>query len=341
MLAEILEKKQKDIIQARTIGLSADIVFPALQLPIGGVYASYVWDTHWLLGEMSWEELKRAFLMSAGPLPVSLSHFPHQGVAQRLQETRQLKAAGLPFALQFAATVDAIDFGDRTAVDKLIYILQQVHEAAAEDVDYFLHGIAELLQNQLVLRSGDSLYRITELEFYYWSRAHLDMYTHKGPEQRRMGRWYFNEADCLDLTFGSEELNYWGGILLRGLQRLPAEFQGKFVAPVETCYIHGPRNVLQELIANMGYAFSGTDKGLSIENAPSGALSPQQLLRVRRYGLRHKPEDINADFLNRGYRFLIDPAYVSGLRDKRDVVRQLGLLGKEAKAILGYYPAAS
>lgn len=331
MTAEAFEEHREKLEQARIEGLEAVTILPKLGIP-AGVYRSYVWDAQWLPGTITWDELRRAFQTSLGPLPVSLSYFPHQGVAQRRQEARQLAEAGLPFAQQFAAAMDAIDFGGKSPIAMLAYLLRDIHNAAAEDVGYFLGTIANLLQNQLVLRSGIALYRFTELEVYYWQRAHPDMYVHKGAEQRRMGQWYFNEADCLDLTFGSEEQNYYGGILLRGVQRLA-------VATDAEKYVRGPRTVLRELIASLGGVFNSTSGGLHLEDAPAGLFTPQQPWQVRRYGLRAHPEDENVDFLHRPYRFLVDADYLRGLRDKADVVRQLALPREEAKAILGYYPA--
>lgn len=332
MTTEIFENHRKDLEDARAVGLDADTVLPRLAIP-GGVYRSYIWDKHWLLGKATWEELRAAFMISwQSPLPVSLSHFPHQGIAQRMQEVRQLEAAGLPFARQFAAEMDSIDFADKTPTSTLAYLFRQIHEAVSEDVPYFLETIADLLQNKLVLHSGKQTYRITELEFYYWQRSHADMYVHKEPEQREMGQWFFNNADCLDLTFGSTTLNYYGGVLLRGLQRLP-------VPEAETSYVFGPRNVLRELIANVGGAFGGMPRGLFLEDAPTNAFHPQLPWRIRRFGLRQKPDDDHADFLNRRYRFLVDANYLSGLKDRGNIVKQLGLSREEAKAILNYYPA--
>lgn len=323
---------------ARTAQLDGQQFLSELELYCG-VYPCYLWENFWLTGKATWEDMRTAFqVMQDDAVANLIVYFPHQQLAQHLVQTRQLEEAGVPFAPQFSKLVKANDLRDRGPLNKLAYMMEQIHEADPEDVDYFLTAIADLLQNHLILGSGNHLYRITELEFYYWRRGHADMYVHKEPEQRKMGQWFFNNADCLDFTFGEEKLNYFGGILLRGMQRLPAPQTPAFTA-VEPAYIHGPRGVVRELIANLSSVFSGLPQPLRLENAPAGVFCQQQPWRVKRYGLRYKPEDVEADYLNRRYRFLVDTDYLRAMKDRAKVLQQLELPKEEAKALLGYYSA--
>lgn len=324
---------------ARTSQLEGQPFLSELELYYG-VYPCYLWDNFWLTGEATWDDMRNAFqLTQKDEIAHMIIYLPHTQLAHRLVQARQLVEARLPFARQFAAVIEANDLRGRTPLDKLSYMMEQMHEAAPEDADYFISTIADLLQNRLVLRSGSSIYRITELEMYYWNRGHQDPYIHREREQQEHGKWFFNNADCLDLTFGSKEHNTWGGILLRGLRQLGSTLSYASVSHGEEPYIAGPRNVLRELVANMDGVFTGLPQGLFLEGLSTGILEVQQPWRVARYGLKAKADDTNSDFLLRPYRFLVEEGYLRKIKDKAQVVQQAKLTREEAKAVLGYFPA--
>ncbi|WP_143164228.1 hypothetical protein [Hymenobacter daecheongensis] len=215
---------------------------------------------------------------------------------------------------------------------RLNYVLRQLPETTPPDLDGLLASIADLLQNKLVLCSGSYAYRVTELELYYWGPGHHDPYIHRAREQQEYGRWSFNDADCLDFTFGSKTQGTWGGVLLRGLRRLPSQ-QAK--AGEET-YIAGPRNVLRELVASLDGVFEGSQQGFYLTAAGAESLLTQTPWRVARYELRKQADD--TDFLLRSYRFLVEEQYLATLKDRAQIVRQLLMPKEQAKAILGYFP---
>lgn len=60
--------------------------------------------------------------------------------------------------------------------------------------DYFasFHRIGnQLLHGTTLLVNGKGI-RITEIEFYYNSAEHPDVFTHGDPLQNTVGRWYFH-----------------------------------------------------------------------------------------------------------------------------------------------------
>ncbi len=84
---------------------------------------------------------------------------------------------------------------------------------------------ADRLLNGSRLVAGKQAYRLVEVEFYYWSDAHPDPFTHRDPIQFQIGHWYFHRSrgsyrsgsfKGVDLTFGDRASS--GGILIRGLE---------------------------------------------------------------------------------------------------------------------------
>jgi hypothetical protein len=93
------------------------------------------------------------------------------------------------------------------------------------DLDAWFTRIADRLLNGSRLVAGQQAYRLVEIEFYYWSDAHPDPFTHRDPIQYQIGQWYFHRSrgvyrsgsfKGVDLTFGDPTSS--GGILFRGLE---------------------------------------------------------------------------------------------------------------------------
>lgn len=111
-----------------------------------------------------------------------------------------------------------------------------------ETIEKDFDRIANDLMNNWVLAVNETHYRLTEIEFYCKSVLAdgpiKDPYTHGHSEQLKSGTWYFHGSG-IDLTFGCNE--YYGGILIRGLQRLN---DGK--------HITGPLNTVTEIFSSFG-----------------------------------------------------------------------------------------
>ena len=98
-------------------------------------------------------------------------------------------------------------------------------ETDPSKIESIFKDIAKNLLNNFVIRKGDELYRMVEIEFYYnlTDTAHI---TYK--RMAEAGEW-FNHDYGVDLAFKSNEKSY-GGILIRSI-----ECNGKFCnGPLKT-----------------------------------------------------------------------------------------------------------
>lgn len=103
--------------------------------------------------------------------------------------------------------------------------------------------IANLLLNKYLLIINGYEYRISEIEFYYYSESHRDEYTHKDDNQKKNGEWYFHRQNGksykngtfkgLDISAGSD--NSYGGILIRSIE-------------ISDNLIEGPCNVVNKIL---------------------------------------------------------------------------------------------
>jgi len=78
-------------------------------------------------------------------------------------------------------------------------------------------GIAIELMNNYAIQTHDSMYRITEIEFYWNSPTHKDLSTYDrkyvNPKQ---GDWFFHYSG-VDIALQNKETGGYGGILIRGI----------------------------------------------------------------------------------------------------------------------------
>lgn len=96
-----------------------------------------------------------------------------------------------------------------------------------EDYQSDFDRIARVLLNKVELVTKENVYRIREIEFYYYSPNHNDFYCHKHERQRTCNRLYFHRFKSpasydklkfkgLDITNGND--NSYGGILIRAIE---------------------------------------------------------------------------------------------------------------------------
>lgn len=335
MLPDFTPEIEQRILKLTEACLDGDKFWEALGTT-NSPYLDYIWRQQ--LRHLSPAEVwQAATAMMTEATSLQLWQFPHQQLAEMLPATRQLQRQQVPCIRQYGEYLLA-QFGAKA---ELRTLMQQVNYAEVEDVEFMLSRMMELLLNRLILCIGARRYLFREVEVYFCQpRTHQDPYVHISPEQQRQGNWYFNKAETLDLTFGDQECNTWGGILLRGMQAIPPAPSNYLPAgQPETDYLRGPRIVLRDIIANLNGVFQAP-YGIRLDEIDTFIQEPPQPWRVRRYGLYHKPkDDPEQNFLRRRYRFLVDKEYLRGLKDRADVVRQLQLPPNEAKEVLGYYPA--
>src|SRR5262245_24505099 len=92
-------------------------------------------------------------------------------------------------------------------------------------------------------------HRLTEVEFYYYGGAHLDLFSHRDPIQKALARWYFHRTAGVyrggsfkgfDLTFAGP--GAFGGVLIRGIE------------PEGGALIDGPSLSVDHLLRTTGHA---------------------------------------------------------------------------------------
>jgi hypothetical protein len=317
----------------KAVGLPASRVLSEAELP-SSTYTCFLYDECWLTSQATLPELLEGLRLASLPdLGNELCYYSHFTLAKRLAETRSLLQRQVPFLAEFNEYLllkERRDCG--RACHWLGRLTREIHEAQPEDLDFFFTEIANTLQNEVIIRTETSKFRIAELEFYYHSRHHPDPYVHRGPDQLKHLHWYFNKAASLDLTFGDPDTNSYGGILLRGLQQL-------LPADVATPFVSGPQLATRALVASWGSALNGATR-LGLENNPSPFEPSEKPRRTARIGLVLRPdeEDDAAPYISRPYRYIAGDCYLAQLTNKEKICQQLGLPADTVRHILGYKP---
>jgi len=206
---------------------------------------------------------------------------------------------------------------------KLLMLFNEINEVRnSEDLEPKFEFLAKYLMNNLCLNVGGTKYSFTEIEVYYKSSCHNDIYTHGAPEQLSPGKWYFNGFG-LDITFGNKEKNAFGGLLIRGVKK----------EDNTNIYINGPSNVLKELFSNTSIF---NNNGLFLTE--KSKISDSRIYKTQRIGLSKKEDDIV--FFDKEYRYLADLKQDHAFKDKEKVIKQLlkkkDIKEEEVEGILGY-----
>jgi hypothetical protein len=95
--------------------------------------------------------------------------------------------------------------------------------------------IAYELLNNCAIQNHDSKYRLVEIEFYWTSRNHKDDSTyqriHTDPKN---GDWFFHYSG-VDIALKNENLDGFGGILIRGIYSLKEDkiYKGPMVCAMK------------------------------------------------------------------------------------------------------------
>jgi len=159
--------------------------------------------------------------------------------------------------------------------------------------------IACQLMNHFCLTANSQKYRIVECEIYYNDDNHKDAITYKGNKQLLSNEWYFHLSG-VDYTFGDKDSNIHAGILIRGIRKLPDEYEQK--------YISGPLNVLYELLNN-------SDSGnITLGIEPNQSFEHTDLYKATRFGVNE-----GKDVSERLYRFVTELGEKHHYKDKANV----------------------
>ncbi len=200
------------------------------------------------------------------------------------------------------------------AAASLIKILKI--EDRSNDLHQEFSKIAKQLFTKFVIVKDERYrYRFTEIEFYFQSSFHQDAYIYGKPMQLTSGKW-FKHGSGIDLTFGNENANIFGGILIRGLWNI-----------TNKCYINGPLNVLKEL--SNGYTNEDLQRKIIIVESSNNI---GIILSSTRFGLTKKDSDKD-DYLSRNYRFITDICPKNKFKGKTKVAEkalETKILNKDA-----------
>ena len=113
-------------------------------------------------------------------------------------------------------------------MDRLKSLLNIETIAAKSDINGELENIAKILMNEYYISNGTHLYRPLEIEFYIYlkdinknEKRHAD--EHVYPRTAEAARIFFHQSG-MDICFSSSmEDGYFGGILIRALEREDGE----------------------------------------------------------------------------------------------------------------------
>lgn len=148
-------------------------------------------------------------------------------------------------------------------------------------------SIAEKLLNHYAIQNHESLYRLTEIEFYWNSPTHNDESTYKrnhtDPEN---GDWFFHYSG-VDIALKSAILKGHGGILIRGIYSKKEEKIYK-----------GPMVCAMKLFSRTS-AFSKSIETRFVEYP----FEPKQITKKPRVGLGKNAVESGTDLLE--YRYMV------------------------------------
>jgi hypothetical protein len=77
--------------------------------------------------------------------------------------------------------------------------------------------IASILLNKCAIQTHETLFRLTDIEFYWNSQNHIDHSTYKRKYvDPKNGEWFFHYSG-VDIALRNDAIGGYGGILIRGI----------------------------------------------------------------------------------------------------------------------------
>lgn len=155
----------------------------------------------------------------------------------------------------------------------------------------------DLFQNY-DLRVANTYYLLTEIEFYYNKfppKEAVDNFAHQHGEKHPNGTWRLHGAG-LDIALKKTD-DYYGGILIRGLQQLDNNRSG-----FADLYIDGPWNVATTCLATMGMADNNSGFELDKRDCPRQI----KFKKSPRVGLRLR-NSTDLKYICKPWRYLVEP----------------------------------
>lgn len=148
-------------------------------------------------------------------------------------------------------------------------------------------NIAEILFNEYAIKNKESVYRLTEIEFYWNSPNHNDKSTYERKYVNpQTGEWFFHYSG-VDIALRNDDLKGFGGILIRAIKDINS---GK---PYK-----GPQVCVMKLFSEIN-AFSEDFYPKIIKHS----FSKEQIVKTERIGLGKNAKESGFD--KSTYRFII------------------------------------
>ncbi len=173
--------------------------------------------------------------------------------------------------------------------------------------------IAEWLLNEAEIVCGIEVFRIIEIEFYWWcSTIHPDPYVHRDVDQLSVGQWYFHKTGQsyrggtfkgLDITFAKGD---YGGILIRSMMSSTGEIVEGPCKCVDRLLRAAQCATVADLARQSMYVFGGDL--LRVQSRP---LERFEVYRGARVGLR---ADKSPEYATKAYRFVTHPWLIKKAR---------------------------
>lgn len=149
--------------------------------------------------------------------------------------------------------------------------------------------IAQILFDKYVIQTHDTLYRLTEIEFYWNSKTHTDNSTYnRSYVDPDTGEWFFHFSG-VDIALRNKDTGGHGGILIRKIYDIENN------KPV-----NGPMVCAMKLFSGFN-AFNSYIKTQIIPHE----FCKSNIIKKARFGLGQNAKGNGADKLN--YAFIIDP----------------------------------
>jgi hypothetical protein len=149
--------------------------------------------------------------------------------------------------------------------------------------------IAQTLFDEFAIQTHETLYRLTEIEFYWNSETHIDKSTYKRNHvDPDLGEWFFHYSG-VDIALRNRETGGHGGILIRGIYDV-----------VNQKHVKGPMVCAMKLFSGAN-AFTSYIKTQIIRYE----FNKSGIVKRTRFGLGENAKENGADKFN--YAFFINP----------------------------------
>jgi len=149
--------------------------------------------------------------------------------------------------------------------------------------------IAQELFDNYAIQTHDSIFRLTEIEFYWHSDNHADKSTYERKYVNpKAGEWFFHYSG-VDIALRNEETGGYGGILIRGIYDINSKKS-----------YYGPLVSVMKLFSGSN-AFNST---IQTKFIPHNFVK-SDVIKGLRIGLGKNAKESGADQYQ--YRFYIDP----------------------------------